>query len=290
MAAEFRPLVAPLDEPPAGDDASLTVRAVRAVLAHRHKVFAAAAAQLLVSTLFPGRFAVVPIATLAGLVATAELVHLLTPAPPKPPPQLRAVVPGRATPQLPRADGSFPAPPASPGQPVVLFLLGVQFNHPRGRAGPHARALALRFRRLNASLHERRAELGLLGCSEWAGGGGGGGGGGGTLLFAYYFRDVESVHRFAHGEAHREAWEWYAGAGAEHMGIFHETYAVPAHAWEAVYVNCRPELLGAGVVRCDGVPEGQGGGWRNTLVSADHPALRSQWRRMNRDAGGVPRG
>ncbi|KAG6014699.1 hypothetical protein E4U41_004784, partial [Claviceps citrina] len=141
--------------------------------------------------------------------------------------------------------------------------------------------------------------LGLLSVTNWTGGAAqeASGAGADTMLMSYYFRDVESIHRFAHEEMHRAAWDWYHAVKPHHIGIFHETFVVPAHGHETIYVNCRPLMLGAALVKVGGGGDGDGdddkeehraAAWRNVLVSSDHVGLKSQWQRLNRDAKGVP--
>ncbi|KAK2603494.1 hypothetical protein QQS21_004354 [Conoideocrella luteorostrata] len=283
MGREFQPKLAPLSKPAPEKALSLTTLLIKSLLAQRYKFFITAGLQLGISTVFPGRYAVVPIATLALLILTTQAIDLLTPSPSPPPAFMRSVVPGRTSSLLPRPDGSFGSSPSS--QPLVVFKLGVQFNHPRGQFCPGGKEIAEKFLDMNRSLLERRDELGLISVSSW--------GGqqeeiGSTILLNYYFRDVESVHKFAHEEMHRKAWDWYTNERLDHIGIFHETFLVPAHAYESIYVNCKPLLMGAGLVRCEGL-EKEGAQWRNTLVSADTMGLKSQWQRMNRDMNGLPK-
>lgn len=149
---------------------------------------------------------------------------------------------------------------------------------------PHGKDIAEKFIEMNQSLRERREELGLISMTDWVGGKPSTAD---TLLMSYYFKDVESIHKFAHEEMHRKAWDWYNAVKPDHIGIFHETFVVPAHSYETIYANCKPLLLGAGLVKCDDMDGDKK--WRNTLVSADSVALKSQWQRMNRDVDGVPK-
>lgn len=141
------------------------------------------------------------------------------------------------------------------------------------------------------NLESRRDELGFLGISSYRGHDRGSNN---TLLLAMHFKDVESIHRFAHEPLHREAWDWYDVKKHSHIGIFHETFCVPATAWENVYVNCHP--VGMGRMSTVGVDSRFGeraGGkgvqkWVNPLVSADTPALKTQYTRLGRHENGVP--
>ncbi|KAG5916743.1 hypothetical protein E4U42_007521 [Claviceps africana] len=303
MAGDFTPRLEPVDEPQLGKAVGIGTVFLKSLLAQRHKYFLVAAVQLGITTLFPGRFAVVPLATLGLAMFTTHLIDRLTPSPTQKPPYMLSVVPGRATALLPRPDGTTGSTPSD--HPLVVFNLGVQFNHPQGQLCPHAKDLAEKFAAMTRELLARRHELGLLSVTNWSGADDqpASGAGPDTMLISYYFRDVESVHRFAHEEMHRAAWDWYQAVRPHHIGIFHETFVVPAHAHETIYVNCRPLLLGAGLVKvADGRGDEKGHErhgreeeqekrqWRNVLVSADHVGLKSQWQRLNRNADGVPRG
>lgn len=115
-----------------------------------------------------------------------------------------------------------------------------------------------------------------------------------------YFRDVEGLNRFAHSKVHREGWDWYLGfvreTGHRHFGLFHETFLAKRGDWETIYDDCAPTLLGAASVRLDdddGGGDGVVGGtdkegeevWVRPLVSADHPALKTQVKRMGLTVG-----
>ncbi|KAG6033130.1 hypothetical protein E4U41_007002, partial [Claviceps citrina] len=111
MAGDFTPLLAPVDEPTPGKAVGITTPPasdqpgkkltcptrfaaqlfVKSVLAQRHKYFVAAAIQLGITTLFPGRFAAVPVATLALAILTTHLIDRLTPSPPPPPAHMLSV-------------------------------------------------------------------------------------------------------------------------------------------------------------------------------------------------------
>lgn len=136
-----------------------------------------------------------------------------------------------------------------------------------------------------------RSEFGLLSTSTWRG----------TdrastnsILMVAYFKNVEGLNRFAHSKVHRDGWDWYhrfvRETGYRHFGIFHETFLSRRGEWETIYADCAPTLLGAGNV---GVDSGVGGekaeeekvAWIRPLVSADHPALKTQSKRMGLTLG-----
>lgn len=136
---------------------------------------------------------------------------------------------------------------------------------------------------MKKDLRNRREELGLLGMSSWQGDDRKSNN---SLITTMYFKDVESVHKFAHEPLHRQAWDWYDVKKHSHIGIFHETFCVPAKAWETVYVNCHPVGLGRLAAKVDGKEEES---WMNSLVSADMPALRTQYARLGRYENGAPK-
>jgi hypothetical protein len=213
-------------------------------------------------------------------MGVTETISMFLPRLPKPPSYMTDVVEGRTTALLPRPDGTF----GSSSPSLVVFNLGVQFNHPRGRMCPYGKEIAEKFVEMNNELLERREELGLISISTWTGSQPDTAN---NLLIKYYFKDVESIHRFAHEEMHRRAWDWYNDVKPQHIGIFHETFVVPARSYETIYANCTPTLLGSGLLKCDDL-EGEDR-WRNTLVSADTMQLKSQWQRLNRDGSGMPK-
>jgi hypothetical protein len=106
----------------------------------------------------------------------------------------------------------------------------------------------------------------------------------GTILNTYFFNDVEGIHRFAAMSTHMDAWKMYnANPHKTHIGIFHETYVVPAGGYESLYNNCRPVLMGQGLVKRD-TKEGEK--WVSTLVDANTPRLKSYYARLGRDHHG----
>jgi hypothetical protein len=123
---------------------------------------------------------------------------------------------------------------------IVVFLIGMRFNGLRGIWS------AMRvFFRMPAMLEElgRQPNLGCLGMRI-----------GFTpreAMIVQYWRSFEELERYARSDEfrHRGAWGWYnrlgrAGRGA---GIWHETYRVPAGAYEAMAVNMPRRGLAAAV-------------------------------------------
>ena len=100
----------------------------------------------------------------------------------------------------------------------VLFLVGMRVNKPWkvNRWWPVASAMPKMLRTLG-----QHPELGCLGYQSWFGR---------TTLLAQYWRDFESLDRFARDK------ELPHHSGD--VGIWHETYRVNAGAYEAVYGKC----------------------------------------------------
>lgn len=89
---------------------------------------------------------------------------------------------------------------------------------------------------------------------------------------------MDDLHKFAHGEMHREAWNWWYKnvKGMPYIGIYHEAYDVPAKSWEAIYVQAPKLGLGAGKV------QGEDGKWEDLLVEAREGVWKNSEGRMGR--------
>ncbi|VUC22606.1 unnamed protein product [Clonostachys rosea] len=191
------------------------------------------------------------------------------------------VVFGRATSQLPSGDGSYGTQPAKDS--IVFFNLGIQYNHPLGVFSQGAYEVSRYYMKMEKNLLARREELGLLSISKWHASERQSNN---TLIITFYFKDVESIHKFAQEELHREALDFYHKAKHEHIGVFHETMIVPAKNYENVYVNCRPVLMGTSAVKLDDEKSG-GESWATPLVNANHPNLKTQYARLSRHENGA---
>ena len=66
--------------------------------------------------------------------------------------------------------------------------------------------------------------------------------GGNAILALSYWKDIEHLHAFARGPSHTTGWNWWGETQKQwpHIGIFHETYNVPAGGWETIYQNFHP--------------------------------------------------
>lgn len=272
--------------------------------------------QALVFTLLPARYSLLPAALLIGRAAISTILEVRDL---KSNPLIEGAIPGRVTAQLPLplrskqgasasasagfSSGIPPQPsfgnvPAS--SPLVVFHLGIHFNHPLGLLSPGAREIGASFEAMTASLAARRDDYGMISSSVWRG----------TerashnaILFIAYFRSAADLNRFAHDKVHRDGWDWYhkfvRETGHRHFGLFHETFVTRRGEWETIYMDSPPTLLGNGNVKVGAGPGGeeevvgeekgllQGGeeAWIRPVVSADHPALRSQAKRMGMTLG-----
>jgi hypothetical protein len=91
--------------------------------------------------------------------------------------------------------------------------------------------VAMAFQRMAREI-DAHPEIGCLGHHEWVGR---------TTVSVQYWRDFESLRAFARGDAlpHLTAWRRFnrtVGDSGD-VGVWHETYLVPADRYEAVYTN-----------------------------------------------------
>ncbi|KAI8195428.1 hypothetical protein KHU50_010933 [Colletotrichum sp. SAR 10_65] len=192
---------------------------------------------------------------------------------------MNGVVPGRTSAQFPDpTTGKIPATPA--GRSLLVFHLGVRFNHPLGLLSPGGREIGAYFDAMNKDLNLRADEYGLYHLSSWQSLEAERNN---TLMFIYYFRDVEGLNKFAHDPLHRKTWDWYNSIRDQfdHIGIFHEGFVTGPQQYETIYGNMKPTLLGAASLKCKN-EETKEDEWVNTLVNCDNSALRSQFKRMGK--------
>lgn len=262
--------------------------------------------QTLCVALLPARYVLLPLAFLIGRSIISTILEIRTQRTNRFSP---GVIPGRVTAQLPLGPSYKTRSPLADGTPVeatvdfgheaaatplVAFHLGVNFYHPLGLLSPGAREIGAHFRTMTADLSARRDELGMVGMSTWRG----------TerssnnaIMLIAYFRTVADLNRFAHDKVHRDGWDWYhqfvKETGYRHIGIYHETFSSRPGEWETIYVDCEPILAGGGSLSIsgrgkDGTTEKEPGAgeekemWIRPLVSANHPALKSQANRMRK--------
>ena len=121
---------------------------------------------------------------------------------------------------------------------LVVFLIGMRINalHKPWAWLPVLRAMPPMIEELS-----RQPELGVLHGYGALGPGG--------PFVVQYWRDVESLHAYAHAEGglHLAAWRDFnarARRAGDAVGIWHETFVVPAGHAESVSVGMPPHGLG----------------------------------------------
>lgn len=125
-------------------------------------------------------------------------------------------------------------------QSLVIFIIGMRINHFHkiGKWLPVARSMGPMIEELAAD-----PESGFLGAEslrkDWR-----------TVLLIQYWRDFESLERYARDreQRHWPAWTAFNKAiGSDGtVGIFHETFAVSRGAYEVIYGNM--PLFGLGKI------------------------------------------
>jgi hypothetical protein len=143
--------------------------------------------------------------------------------------------------------GRYTAEPGEPG--VTVFLIGMRFNRwwRVDKWWPVFVAMPRMLRHLGAD-----PTSGLLGWHMWPGR---------TVLVVQYWSSTEKLFAFASDSTapHVAAWRAFnrkIGADGS-VGLWHETYAVPAGHAEAIYANMPPFGLAAATRH---VPVGPGRG------------------------------
>ena len=234
----------------------------------------------------PARLALLPaaLALLTRLVTTLLQANSVLPNP-----YMDHVIPGKATAQIPAGDGAGTRT-ALTEQPVTVVLLGMQVNHPLGLFAPGVREIGAYLKDMQTEMEAKADEYGLLGGSNWRADQHRDSSN--EILLIFYFRDVEGVNKFAHGPAHRAGWDDYNKKGYKHIGFMHEVFSVPRRAYESVYLNCTPHLLGGTSVKrgVKRVQDEEGNGlerpeWLNPLVPANKGVMRSSFGRLGKTQG-----
>ncbi|KAH0544909.1 hypothetical protein FGG08_000989 [Glutinoglossum americanum] len=216
---------------------------------------------------------------------------------------LEGVIPGKFSAQIPDAQGRFSKGPSSEG--ICVFLIGARSNHPLGMFAPGFKEIGDYFREMIENLERDPEEFGwgnqtanplptpgentVLGASSWINLSDRTSSN--ELMTVCYFRNVTYLHAFAHGPAHRAAWNWWNKhvAGLSHIAIMHELYQTPPHAWENIYINYRPTGLAATTHRAVLPPAKKGEPgvpvWLSPIVDARKGRFRSSAGRMAMDTG-----
>jgi len=121
---------------------------------------------------------------------------------------------------------------------LVVFVIGMRINHfhKLGKWLPVARAMGPMIAELAA-----RPESGFIGAEVLRKGLR-------TVCMLQYWRDFERLEAYAsdRAQSHWPAWSAFNKAVGRDgsVGIFHETYCVPAGGFETIYANMPPFGLG----------------------------------------------
>jgi Domain of unknown function (DUF4188) len=192
---------------------------------------------------------------------------------------MKSVVPGKTSAQLPNDDGSFGPRPAA--KPITVLFLGASSNHPMGLLAPGFKEMGKWMSGMQKDIDARAEEYGLLGSTSWLGAERSSGN---EIMYVMYFKDPEGLHRFAHDPLHREAWNGWGKmyTKSPYISIWHETFTAPAGAWESIYANSHPTMLGAVQVP---IKTEKDTVWSGTLVDASRGQLKSSRGRMNKTDG-----
>lgn len=145
------------------------------------------------------------------------------------------VIPKKYSTAFPDELGRYGNKPAN--NDIVVFLIGTRCNHALGMFAPGVQELNNYFIQMSKELDEHADEFGFLGMTSWLNSSDRTTNS--EILEVCYFRSVEGLHKFAHSQYHRPAWDWWNKhvKNFPHLSIFHETYHVPKGNWESIYVN-----------------------------------------------------
>ncbi|MGI8575522.1 MAG: DUF4188 domain-containing protein [Egibacteraceae bacterium] len=148
---------------------------------------------------------------------------------------------------------------------IVVFLIGMRINRPWKvhKWAPMAQSMPRMLQDLFA-----HPEKGLLAARfAWIGG----------PAVVQYWRSFADLERFARApeDPHLPAWRWYNGAvkASGDVGIWHETYRVPAGNTESIYGNMPKVGLAAATRHVPVRRRGQSAAYRMGTTDTDEPVL-----------------
>ncbi|KAI1485312.1 hypothetical protein F5X96DRAFT_660501 [Biscogniauxia mediterranea] len=139
--------------------------------------------------------------------------------------------------QIPHADGTIGPKPAD--ESVLVFFVGGQINHPLGILAPGCAENQKYFNKVTDALQNYYDKRGLLGFTQWQGTTEHAGN---MSMLIMYWKDVESLHNYAHGPEHMAGLRWWTSVSKKypHLSVFHETFVAPKGQFENIYLNCKP--------------------------------------------------
>jgi hypothetical protein len=151
---------------------------------------------------------------------------------------------GRQTWQIPSADNTLAT--RGSASSIVVLVLAASWSHPNGRFSPGSSTMGAYMGSMWADAESNRDKYGFLGNtpplstqddgsrtdSQIK-----------TEVYLSYWKTLEGLHKFAHGNIHMKGQLWWEKGAMEefpHMGVMHEVYEVPAGNWENVFHNYQP--------------------------------------------------
>jgi hypothetical protein len=147
----------------------------------------------------------------------------------------------------------------------VVFLIGMRFNHllKVRKWVPVALAMPKMLKAI-----DEHPEIGCLGYQQWLGR---------TTILVQYWRDFESLDRFARDkdQPHIEPWRKFNRAVGKSgdVGIWHETFKVRAGEYEAIYGNMPTFGLAKATSLVPVGKKAQAAAARIGAASGDEPAV-----------------
>ncbi|KAJ5925362.1 hypothetical protein N7454_008001 [Penicillium verhagenii] len=193
------------------------------------------------------------------------------------------VIMGKFTGQIPNSEGIYSSEPAD--ENIVAFQLISRSNHPLGLLAPGAREVAALAQNMYAQLAKERETYGFLGSKFMIGADELSAGN--HMITMMYFRNLEGIHRFAHGPIHTDTWNWWNAKG-KHYGyvtIAHELYSSPKNQWENIYINAQLTGLPGTLVKVkklDADGKEDEFEYVNPVIDARKGKLARQFGRVNR--------
>lgn len=278
-AAEFKGLIKPVNETPKSQSAlsSTTAVIVRDQMSLSSWLALGAIFQGLLFLVL-GRVALIlPVTVIGWRVLDAFLQAQGL----KHNPYMDGVILNKFSAQMPSEDGAYGNKPAN-GE-VNVLLLGFKTNHPMGALAPGFKEMGDYFLAMMKDLEEHKSENGMLGASNWMGSERSTSN---ELLVLFYFRSVEDIHKFAHGEVHRAGWNYWNKTVHQHphLSIWHEVFRAGSGNWESIYANSAPTGLSATAFK--GISEETGESvWHSPVVDARKGLLKTSAGRMSRSQG-----
>ncbi|KAF2030782.1 hypothetical protein EK21DRAFT_111653 [Setomelanomma holmii] len=206
----------------------------------------------------------------------------------------KEVILGRQTWQIPSEDNTVVAKPSSDS--IVVLVLTASWTHPNGRFSPGSQKVGEYFIDMWKDAAENREKYGFLGNTPGlttADDGVRQDTKGTTTVYLSYWKTLEGLHKFAHGNVHMQCQMWWDRTAMKefpHIGVGHEVYEVPAGNWENVYHNFRPFGISNAEYpvssKGNEATEGEEGKtqWVNGLRDANGKNWKTMYSRMGRKA------